>query len=175
MSKVDKSLFKRRGGVRIDLGCGINKQKGFVGLDMFDHPDVDIVHDLQVFPWPVPDNCCFQVLMSHIFEHIEPKYRFQVIDECWRIVRYDGQLLISCPYANSPGAHAHPAHYMCPNEYAFQFFDPQYPLYHACSYKKPLPWEIVRCSFNMAGNIEVIMEPRKTRKNQPVYTVKVKK
>jgi len=157
-------LAKKHLGTRLDVGCGINKQKGYIGLDQFRHPGVDIVHDVQKFPWPVDTDSCFQVLMSHLWEHIEPKYRFRVMDELWRIIRPDGQLLLSAPYAGSWGDAAHPAHYGCPNEATFSFFDPDYPLYQACSYKKPKPWKLVRNSYDMRGCLEVIMEPRKNAK-----------
>ncbi len=171
-----QELFKRKAGVKLDVGCGINKQKGFIGMDMFKHKGVDIVHDIQKFPWPVPKDSCFQVLLSHVWEHVEPKYRFQLMDELWRICRHDGQLLISCPHAGSMFEAAHPAHYMCPNEVTFTFFDPDYHMWHACSYKKPLPWKITALRPNLAGNIEVILEPRKTKKGKPLMqtTAKVK-
>lgn len=165
---MNKKLFERRAGIRLDVGCGIFKQKGFVGLDIVKHPCVDIRHDIQKFPWPVPDNVCLQILMSHIWEHIEPKYRFQVMDELWRICRWDGQLLLSAPHAGSYLEAAHPAHYMCPNSATFQFFDPDYQLWHSCSYKKPLPWKIIRYDANLGGNLELIMEPRKNKKGKPM-------
>jgi hypothetical protein len=166
--KLNSNLFERAKGVRLDVGCGQFKQKGFLGMDFTPHKNVDIVHDAQKFPWPVPDDICYQILLSHIWEHIEPKYRFQVMDELWRICRHDGQLLINAPYANSFLAHAHPAHYMCPNEATFQFFDPDYMLWHSCSYKKPLPWKITRMDYNTAGCIELIMEPRKDKNGKPL-------
>lgn len=165
MKKYDR-LFEKAKGVKLDVGCGIFKQKGCIGMDMVKHPNVDIVHDVQKFPWPIPDNICSWILMSHLWEHIEPKYRFQVMDECWRIIRHDGQLWISCPYAGSYLEAAHPAHYMCPNEATFQFFDPDYQLWHSCSYKKPLPWKIVNCVTNLGGCIELILEPRKDPKGR---------
>ena len=172
--RYNSRLFAAAAGVRLDVGCGINKQKGFLGLDQVRHPCVDIVHDVQKFPWPVPSQSCMVILMSHLWEHIEPKYRFEVMDELWRIVRHDGQLLISAPYATSFLAFAHPAHYMCPNEATFQFFDPDYPLWHACSYKKPKPWKIVRNDANLAGCIEIVLEPRKDKKGKACYPKKPK-
>ena len=112
----NEKLFKKASGIKLDVGCGLRKAKGFVGMDMWKHPGVDIVHDAQVFPYPIPDSVCHQIVVSHLWEHIEPKYRFPMMDELWRIMRHDGQLFLSCPYANSFLAHAHPAHYMCPNE-----------------------------------------------------------
>ena len=157
-------LAKKHLGIRLDVGAGLNVQKGYIGMDIVNHPGIDIVHDVQKFPWPVDTSSCFQVLMSHLWEHIEPKYRFKVMDELWRIIRPDGQLLLSAPYAGSWGDAAHPAHYGCPNEATFSFFDPDYPLYNACSYKKPKPWKLVRNSYDMRGCLEVIMEPRKNAK-----------
>jgi SAM-dependent methyltransferase len=163
MSKKYSRLFEKAKGIKLDVGCGIHKQKGCLGMDIVKHPNVDIVHDVQKFPWPVPNDICTFVLMSHIWEHIEPKYRFQVMDECWRICRHDGQLLISCPFAGSDLAAAHPAHYMCPNEATFEFFDSDYFLWHSCSYKKPKPWKIIHNRSNRGGCIEIILEPRKDR------------
>ena len=72
------------------------------------------------------------------------------------------------PYDGSPLAAAHPAHYMCPNAITFKFFDPAEYLYHSCSYQKPKPWHIARYDYNMAGCVEVILEPRKTVKGRPI-------
>ena len=156
-------LFSSAAGVKLDVGCGIFKQKGCLGMDMIRHKNVDIVHDIQCFPWPVPDDVCTFILLSHVFEHVESKHRFALMDELWRICRYDGQLFIACPYAGSFLEAAHPAHYMCPNEATFQFFDPDYQLWHSCSYQKPKPWKIVKNDPMIGGTIEVIMEPRKDR------------
>jgi len=166
--KINHKLFEKAKGIKLDVGCGIFKQKGCVGLDAVKHPNVDIVHDVQKFPWPVPDDICSRIIMSHLWEHIEPKYRFQVMDELWRICRHDGQLFLSCPYAGSFLEAAHPAHYMCPNEATFQFFDPDYQLWHSCSYKKPLPWKIVQVMFAMTGTIEIIFEPRKDKNGKMI-------
>lgn len=166
--KYNKRLFEKAAGVRLDLGCGIHKQKGFVGLDIVKHPCVDIVHDLTKYPWPIKSNSCIQILASHLWEHIEPKHRFQFMDEVWRICRHDGQLILSAPHAGSFLESAHPAHYMCPNKATFEFFDPEYFLWHSCSYKKPKPWKILRNDPNISGCIEVVMEPRKTEKGRPI-------
>lgn len=157
---MNKKLFKSKSGIRLDVGCGENKQRGWVGLDRRRVKGVDIIHDAQKFPWPVPTNSCFQVLMSHLWEHIEPKYRIRLMDELWRIIKSDGQLLISSPYATSLGAYQDPTHYNCPNEATFSYFDPAYPLY---GIYKPKPWRLTRNSYQMNGNMEVILEPRKDK------------
>lgn len=60
-------------GVKIDLGCGANKQHGWIGVDFRKEPGVDIVQDLGRFPWDqIPDNCANLVMTSHLLEHINP-------------------------------------------------------------------------------------------------------
>jgi predicted SAM-dependent methyltransferase len=127
-------------------------------MDLRALENVDIVHDIQKFPWPVPADSCFQVLLSHVYEHIEPKYRIRLIDEIWRITKKGGQLLLSAPYSMSMGAFQDPTHYPSPNEATFTYFDPDHPLYQVY---KPQPWKLVRNNWQVNGNVEVIMEPRK--------------
>jgi hypothetical protein len=158
--------------IGLDLGCGKFKQEPiygmpFLGLDMVKREGVDIVHDLQKFPWPVPSGGVQIIKASHVWEHIEPKYRMEFMDECWRICRAGGQLWLSAPHAGSVLEAGHPCHYPCPNELTFQFFDPDYQLYHSCSYKQPRPWRIMRNDPNLGGCIELVMEPRKKPNGRP--------
>jgi SAM-dependent methyltransferase len=147
-------LLKDRSGIRLDIGAGENRQPGFVTMDIRDLPNVDIVWDAQEFPYPLPDNSCLQILMSHLWEHIEPKFRFKLMDELHRILKPRGQLLISAPHAESHGANQDPSHYTSPNETTFLYFNPECPLY---AIYKPKPWRVESNVFNMSGNIEVIM------------------
>ena len=64
----DRSL-----GVRIDVGCGANPIPGFIGMDIRDVPGVDIIVDLEKFPWPVPNEVASTVACSHVLEHIVPQ------------------------------------------------------------------------------------------------------
>lgn len=66
------ALFKQHGGIKLDIGCGGNKQPGFVGMDARGLPGVDIVWNVTRFPWPLPDACVIQAISSHLVEHIPP-------------------------------------------------------------------------------------------------------
>jgi SAM-dependent methyltransferase len=159
MKDIDK-LLKAKTGISLDVGCGNNDIKGWVGMDLRPLKNVDIVHDIQVFPWPLPDSVCSRILMSHIYEHIEPKHRIRLIDECWRVIRPDGQLFLSSPYAMSMGAFQDPTHYPCPNEVTFTYFDPEKsPILYGVY--KPKPWKLIKNAWRVDGNVEVILEPRK--------------
>ncbi len=165
VNKVNKNLnilFNSYQGVRIDIGCGENKQPNWIGMDIRKIDGVDIVWDVQDIPYPIPDNSCFQILLSHLWEHIEPKYRIKMMDELWRIMKHEGQLLISVPYYLSFGACQDPTHYTCPNEATFTYFDSRYPMYNIY---KPKPWKLKRNDYQLNGNLEVILEAQKITSN----------
>lgn len=62
-------------GIRLDIGCGANKQQGagWIGMDVQALPGVDIVHNLVQFPWPLEDESVLVAMASHILEHIPPE------------------------------------------------------------------------------------------------------
>lgn len=71
-SKTDP-IWKGSSNVRIDLGCGEHKQPGSVGVDFREMPGVDIVQNLQKFPWTnIPSEVADVIMSSHLLEHINP-------------------------------------------------------------------------------------------------------
>ena len=71
-SEIDILLEKNNLGVKLDIGCGANKQDGFIGMDIRKLPGVDIVHNIEQFPWPLPDKSVSMAVASHVLEHINP-------------------------------------------------------------------------------------------------------
>ena len=72
MNNLD-ALLRDKGGIQLDVGCGASKQgPEWVGLDLRPLPGVDIAHDVQMYPWPLPDESCIRVVCSHLVEHIPP-------------------------------------------------------------------------------------------------------
>ncbi len=151
------TLIKKNQSIRLDIGCGENKQKGFIGLDARQLKGVDIVHDLETFPYPLPNGCCTMIVGSHIIEHIKPWHSISLMNELWRISKVGGQLALSTPYPGSRGFWQDPTHCNGWNEATFQYFDPRYPLY---TIYKPKPWHIENgfpC-WQANGNLEVLLE-----------------
>jgi len=153
---LDK-LIKENSGIRLDLGCGENKQENFIGMDIRQLPGVDIVHDIEKFPWPLPDSCCHLIMCSHLIEHIKPWLTIYFMNECWRIMKENGELLISTPYPGSRGYWQDPTHCNGCNEATFQYFDHRFPLYQIY---KPKPWEVRQGfpTWQSNGNLEVILK-----------------
>lgn len=159
MKKIEKILKKYNQGIKLDIGCGENKQKGFVGMDIRKLKGVDIVWDFEKIPFPLPKESCSFVLASHVVEHINPaKFGFiRWMDEIWRITKKGGELAIATPYAGSPGFWQDPTHINGVNEITFAYFDPTHPsgLYRIY---KPKPWRIIDMSWSVNGNLEVLLE-----------------
>ena len=155
MAQKRKNFDSKR-GINLDVGCGNKKQHGFVGMDKRELPGVDIVWDLEKFPYPVDDNDCLVIVASHIVEHIKPWLTIPMFDELWRIMKPGGQLAIVTPYAGSPGYWADPTHCNGFTENTFLYFDHRHQLYGTYS---PKPWEIQpgSPSWQVNGTIEVIM------------------
>ena len=167
--KVEK-IVKAKAGIRLDIACGANKQGAdWVGIDIQKLPGVDIVHDIETYPWPLPDSCVLISVASHIVEHINPaKFGFiNFMNEIWRITKPGGQLAIATPYAGSLGYYQDPTHVNPCNEVTWSYFDPEDVRTGGQLYKiyQPKPWKIVHCSFSTSGQLEVILEKRKELKN----------
>ncbi len=128
---------KVKGKFNLDVGCGENCQPGFVGMDVRKVKGVEIVHDAEKFPWPVESGSCSVVIMSHFVEHIKPWLTIKLMDECWRVLKPDGLLMVSTPYAGSFRYHQDPTHCNPWNEATVEYFLQNTPLY---SVYKPKPW-----------------------------------
>ena len=144
--------------INLDVCCGQYKHKDFVGMDKRDVGGVDIVHNVQEFPWPLDDNSCHLVLFRLAWSSIEPKYRLQLMDEFWRVIAPGGQLHIVDQYYKGDRVHHDPLCYSCPNEWTFLYFTPSHEKYKVYG---PRPWEIIRYEYQERGLLVAILNPIK--------------
>jgi SAM-dependent methyltransferase len=161
-----EKLLKDKSGIRLDIGCGSNKMPGFIGIDILPLKGVDIVHDLEETPWPLPDECVLTATASHVLEHINPHKGvfINVMNEIWRVLKRDGQFAFVVPHASSHGYAQDPTHVNMINETTMHYFDPD-PEGNTMgpslwNFYRPKPWKIVRQYFNPQGNLEVLLEKR---------------
>jgi hypothetical protein len=152
--------LKKKTGILLDIGCGANKQKNFVGMDKRKLPGVDIVHDLEKFPYPLANESCITIVASHIIEHIKPWLMLDLMNELWRITRVEGQLAIALPYGVSHGFIQDPTHCNPCNESTWQYFCPAFDLYRIY---EPKPWKITPGfpQWQSNGNMQVVLEKMK--------------
>jgi SAM-dependent methyltransferase len=168
MKPIRQELLKT---INLDLGCGSNKQLGFLGLDKRYFDSVDIVHDIEDTPWPIDENSVAILLATHILEHIDPRKFLDVMDEAWRTLIPDGSFMISVPHSSNIYAYQDPTH-MRPGfvESSFYYFDYRNPLWHIYKTK---PFEILSCVWDSFANIEVRL--RAIKKGSKDITPKILK
>jgi SAM-dependent methyltransferase len=88
--------------LKIDLGCGLRKKAGTLGIDIYPHPGVDYVLDLQTEPIPCSDRSVEYVYSSHFLEHI--KNPIPIFQEISRVCIDGAKLEFWTPYGWSNSA-----------------------------------------------------------------------
>lgn len=84
----------------LDIGCGPHsKKEGSIGLDKRPAPHVDVVHDLNVYPYPFRDDEFEWVDMSHVIEHVDRP--LNLMNEVHRIASNGATVRIITPHYTS--------------------------------------------------------------------------
>jgi SAM-dependent methyltransferase len=109
----------------LHLGCGPASKDGDVGVDLLPGPAVDVVHDLNVFPWPLPDSTYDYVLCKDVLEHLTNIVR--VMEEIWRVSVNGARIDIQVPAAGSMDFFTDPTHIRAFGATSFDYFDPDRP------------------------------------------------
>jgi len=120
--------------VKIDLGCGQRKREGYIGVDALALPGVDIVHDLDVFPYPFEEGSAGTVWMDNILEHV--KDPLKVMEEVHRISANGAGVVVSVPYFRSCYATIDPTHRNFFGVWWFCYFDPSHPFHERYGYTR---------------------------------------
>jgi ubiquinone/menaquinone biosynthesis C-methylase UbiE len=112
--------------LKLNLGCGPDKKEGYIGVDKVKLPTVDVVHDLNNFPYPFEDNSVDEIYCSHILEHLDDFNR--VMEELWRICKPNALIVIKVPYYKSYLAFSDATHKVWFTEHSFDHFNDSHPL-----------------------------------------------
>ncbi len=94
--------------IYLNLGCGFKPKRGFVNVDKYDNCKPDVVHDLNVFPYPWDENSIDGIEMIHTLEHLDDWWG--AFCECARILKPGGRLQINVPDDSSTAALAYRDH-----------------------------------------------------------------
>jgi len=98
--------------LNLNLGSGSKRIEGFVNLDKFDTFNPDIVHDLEIFPYPFKDSSVDKIILSHVMEHIgqTPDMFNLIIKELYRICKNQAIMDITVPHPRHDDFLADPTH-----------------------------------------------------------------
>ncbi|MFJ6327202.1 MULTISPECIES: class I SAM-dependent methyltransferase [unclassified Rhizobium] len=105
--------------MRIDIGCGSVKLDGFLGVDRFSLPGVDVVCDINR-GLPFADNSVAYIHASHSLEHFEDLKR--VMSEVVRVCKDRAILTIFSPYSATRLNEANFYHLNAFNEHSARFW-----------------------------------------------------
>src|SRR5215470_4387638 len=70
--------------------------KGAIGIDRASLPNVDIVHDLNSFPYPFDRDTFDEIYATHIIEHLDSITR--TMEELHRIAKPNAKVTIITPH-----------------------------------------------------------------------------
>ena len=56
---------------KLNFGCGTDILKDHVNIDCGKIKGIDIIHDLNIFPYPLPENHFKEVKARFILEHLD--------------------------------------------------------------------------------------------------------
>lgn len=104
----------------LDVGCGVKKFPGSVGIDRLPGADADIVWNLDEFPWPVDANSFDQVRLIHVIEHVGDVMK--TMEEIHRVLRPGGRVLMETPHYTDFSSWCDPTHKWHLNTYSFRYF-----------------------------------------------------
>ena len=87
------------------------------------------------------------------------------MDEIWRILKKDGQLIFSVPFAGSPGFWQDPTHVNPMTHVTLAYFDPLAKdsagnLYNLYTIYRPKPFKLQTCYYSTVGFMEIAMNKR---------------
>lgn len=118
----------------LDLGCGKKKRPGAIGVDYSDRHNADIIHDLNVFPYPLKENEFDYIYLDNVLEHLDDPMR--VMEEVHRICKLGGQVKVIVPYFRSQWAFIDPTHKHFFAVDSFAFYDPDHIICQRYDYVK---------------------------------------
>ncbi|MEO0099161.1 MAG: methyltransferase domain-containing protein [candidate division WOR-3 bacterium] len=115
----------------LEIGSGLQPYRGKEGeevihLDKIPFPEVEVVWDLEITPYPFPDDTFDKVIANHCIEHLSDTIK--VLAELWRISKNKAEIFIRVPYYSSYLAFQDPTHKRFFTEETFRYFTKERPI-----------------------------------------------
>ena len=105
---------------KLNIGCGQDIRKGYVNLDSIKQKGIDVVHDLNKFPWPFKKDTFNEIYASHILEHVDDLVT--VMNEICRISKNGANVIIRGPHFSCGVSYRDPTHKRFFSYFTFEYF-----------------------------------------------------
>jgi len=111
--------------IKLNLGCGAKKMKGWVNVDKYPVFEPDVLHDLEHVPWPFDDNSSSRIMLDHVLEHLAvmPDVFLAIMKELYRIAAPDTTIQINVPHPRHDNFINDPTHVRPVTPQTLQLFD----------------------------------------------------
>jgi SAM-dependent methyltransferase len=106
---------------KLNIGCGTDIKKGYVNLDLIKFKGVDVVWDIDQFPYPFSSETFSEIVMMHVLEHVTDVVK--TVDELWRISKPGAIVRLEVPYFTGLNAVKDPTHKHFFAAATFDFFE----------------------------------------------------
>jgi SAM-dependent methyltransferase len=104
----------------LDVGCGINKKPGAIGIDRNPASRADVLCELDRFPYPFCDSAFDGLQAVHVIEHVSDVIR--TMEEFHRLVRPGGEVLIVTPHYTDHSSFCDPTHKWHLTSFSLRYF-----------------------------------------------------
>ncbi len=104
----------------LDVGCGVKKYPGAIGIDRIPGTAADALVDLDRFPYPFRDGAFEHVRAVHVIEHVSDVIR--TMEEFHRLLRNGGTVYIATPHYTDFSSFCDPTHRWHLNSYSLRYF-----------------------------------------------------
>ena len=104
----------------LDVGCGVNKFPGSIGIDRNPRTKADVIVELDRFPYPFPDGVFDEVRAIHVIEHVSDV--IGTMEEFHRLLRSGGRVVLETPHYTDFSSFCDPTHKWHLNSYSFRYF-----------------------------------------------------
>ena len=140
--KNSKIYYKKK---ILNLGSGTEKITNSIRLDINKKVNPDILHDLNIFPYPFKNNEFDEIYLNNILFQLDNF--FLVMKEIHRIIKNNGKIFIKCAYFRSNYAYHYPGSKNNFTVSTFRFFDPEHLFYKKFKYTQT-KFKVEKISFN---------------------------
>ena len=104
----------------LDVGCGINKYPGSIGIDVNPRTKADVVCNLDHFPYPFRDGAFTEIRAIHVIEHVADVIK--MLEEFYRLLEPGGMVVIATPHYTDFSSFCDPTHRWHLNSYSLRYF-----------------------------------------------------
>jgi len=104
----------------LDVGCGINKLPGSIGIDRNPASRADVICELDQFPYPFRDSSFDRLQAVHVIEHVGDV--MQTMEEFHRLLKPGGEAFIVTPHYTDFSSFCDPTHRWHLNSFSLRYF-----------------------------------------------------